>query len=49
MWINKPEYVRRIKPSDYPESIALGDGDTAQVTEAAGEYLIEHFDDFSET
>jgi len=48
MWINKPERIRRIKPLEYPEVIELGEGETAQVTKEAGEFLIENYDDFSE-
>jgi len=47
MWINKPQSAIRIKPTDFDHSIELGSGDTAQVTKAEGEYLVEHFSGFS--
>jgi len=47
MWIDKPHYAIRIKPTGFDHVIELGTGDTAQVTKTEGEYLINNFDDFT--
>jgi predicted DNA-binding transcriptional regulator AlpA len=47
MWISKPQRVRRIKPTDFPRVIELGGGETAQVKKDAGEFLIEHYTEFT--
>lgn len=47
MWIQKPAHVKRHKPPDFPRIIELGDGETAQVKQDAGEYLIANYDEYT--